>query len=134
MADTLDDLFEGLTPRARTLAEQAGCVLDSKRPVLFECADQPLEVKADAEAAAKLLSVRLAITHAHYYGRVSRLVEASEVKGILGFATDGTPKLCVVHEIVQVEMPGYGEFVATYLGLAGLYWLRSNGSAAPHKP
>ncbi len=133
MAKALDDLFEELTPRARRLAAAVGCVLDNKKPVLMECVDGLLPVEADLEIAAKDLSIRIAVTHAQEYG-IRRLVELNgngSVKGLLGFAEDGTPRLCVARGIVSVELPDGRE---AYLGLAALYGLRTNGSSVPHKP
>lgn len=118
MAKALNDLLDELTPHARRLAEKVGCVLDNKKPVLMEYVDRLLPVKADLEIAAKDLSIRIAVTHASEYS-IHRLVELNgngSVKGLLGFAEGGIPRLCVVRGIFFGRVAGRQRGLLPWLG------------------
>ncbi len=90
--------------------------------------------KGYAAERAEDLSRSIALANGRGFGAQEfRVVENGSCKGLVGFASDGTPKVCVVK---GVNLATCESGVLGYMSVAFLYTLcpKGSGPAAPHKP
>ena len=133
--DLIRETFDLFRSNAEQLAIQFGCTVDG---LIFDVTYRNPFFVPDKDYAAQRaeeLSKSIALTQGHTLGANEFLVVANgSGTGRIGFAPDGTPKVCILKGVAKATSE---DGALSYISVAFVYSLQTNGvngSAAPHKP